>query len=137
MERTLRFTSCDVSADHKVVACGFESLLGIVVSDKSSVVIEGQISLPPKTIKDSQQRGVLFANASSNEIDNCDVVPWFASRIAMESRKRPPVSFKAKTFPIDRVAFKASRLVALPRLGRFPAISTRYACSGDRSWPSG
>ena len=80
LEVRLRFPACDVSANHiQVLAGGFEGLLGIVVRNKSGIVIEGQISLPPKTIKDGQQTAMFLVNASPNEFDHCDVVSWLAS----------------------------------------------------------
>jgi len=55
LERTLGFPFCYVSANHfEVLAGGFDSLFGIVARHKSSVITEGQISLPPETIKDCQ-----------------------------------------------------------------------------------
>ena len=80
LEVRLRFPACDVSANHiQVLAGEFEGLLGIVVRNKSGIVIEGQISLPPKTIKDGQQSAMFLVNAYPNEFDNCDVVSWLAS----------------------------------------------------------
>lgn len=47
------FSSIDVGADYcQVVACGFESLIGIAVRDESGVVIKHHISLPPETVED-------------------------------------------------------------------------------------
>ena len=77
LEVRLRFPACDVSANHiQVLAGEFEGLLGIVVRNKSGIVIEGQISLPPKTIKDGQQTAMFLVNASPNEFDDCDMVSW-------------------------------------------------------------
>jgi len=77
LEVRLRFPACDVSANHiQVLAGEFEGLLGIVVRNKSGIVIEGQISLPPKTIKDGQQSAMFLVNASPNEFDDCDMVSW-------------------------------------------------------------
>src|SRR3989442_9486 len=80
LEVRLRFPACNVSGNPiQVLAGGFEGLLGIVVRNKSGIVIEGQISLPPKTIKDGQQTAMFLVNASPNEFDDCDMVSWLAS----------------------------------------------------------
>jgi hypothetical protein len=77
---TSGLSSSYVSANHfQVPLCGFEGLLCIVVRNESSVVIKSQISLPSQTIKDHQQSGMLLVDASSNKIDNCDMVSWLAS----------------------------------------------------------
>ena len=49
-------SGCDVSPDHiQVVAGGFERLLGIMVRNKSGVIIKGCIALSAKTIKDASR----------------------------------------------------------------------------------
>jgi hypothetical protein len=73
-------SGCDIRSDHiQVVAGGFESLFGIALRNKPSVVIEGQIALPAETIKNSQQTGMFLVDARLHKIDDGDVVPWLAS----------------------------------------------------------
>ena len=77
----LRPSGCNVSSDHvQVVAGGFESLLGIVVGNKSGVIIKGCIALPAETIKDNKQTGMFLVDARPHEIDDGDVVPRLTSR---------------------------------------------------------
>jgi hypothetical protein len=46
-----RFSGDDISSDNiHVIAGGFESLLGIMVRNKSGVIIKGCIPLPAETI---------------------------------------------------------------------------------------
>jgi hypothetical protein len=66
----LRLSVCDIDSDHiQVVAGGFESLLGIMVRNKSGVIIEGCVALPAETIKDDQQTNVFFVDARPDEIE--------------------------------------------------------------------
>jgi hypothetical protein len=49
----LRLSGCNINSDHvQVVAGGFERLLGIMVRNKSYVIIKGCIALSAETIKD-------------------------------------------------------------------------------------
>ena len=55
----LRLSGCDISSDHiQVVAGRFECLLGIVVRNKSGVIIKRHIAFPAQAIKDDQQTRV-------------------------------------------------------------------------------
>jgi hypothetical protein len=71
-----RLSGRNISSDHsQVVGAGFESLLGIMVRNKSGVVIERGITLPAQTIKYNQQTGMFLVQARPHKIDDCDVVP--------------------------------------------------------------
>jgi len=80
LEKILLLSPRYVSANRiQVLPSGFDSLFGIVARHKSRVIIEGQIALPPETVEDRQQRGMLLVDVCSNEVDNCDVVSRLAS----------------------------------------------------------
>jgi len=77
---TLRLSCTDVSADHtQVVAGGFEGLLGFMVRNKSGVVIQRNIPLPPQSVKHGQQPSVLLVYARLDEIDDRDVMSRLTS----------------------------------------------------------
>ena len=91
----LKLSGCDISSDHiQVVACGFESLFGIVLRNKSRVVIEDQIALPAKTIKHCQQRGMLLVDTRPHKIDDGDVVTRLTSRTESMAEHEPEGSFE-------------------------------------------
>ena len=76
----LRLSGCNISSDHiQIVTSGFESLLGIMVRNKSGVIVEGCIALPAETIKDDQQASMFLVDARPHEIDDGDVVPRLTS----------------------------------------------------------
>ena len=76
----LRLSGCNISSDHiQIVTSGFESLLGIMVRNKSGVIVEGCIALPAETIKDDQQASMFLVDARPHEIDDGDVVPSLTS----------------------------------------------------------
>jgi hypothetical protein len=64
-----RLSGSDINSDHiQVVAGRFESLHGIMVRNKSGVIIKGCIALPAETIKDDQQPSMFLVDARSHEI---------------------------------------------------------------------
>jgi len=88
-------SKCDISWDHlQVVAGRFESLLGIMVRNKSCVVIEGCIALPAKTIKDDQQTSMFLVDVRPNEIDDGDVMARLTSRTESMAEHEPEGSFQ-------------------------------------------
>src|SRR5271157_84919 len=90
-----RLSGRDIGSDHvQVVAGGFESLLGIMVRNKSGVIIEGHIALPAETIKDSQQTSMFLVDARPHEIDDGDVVPRLASCTKSVAEHEPQRSFE-------------------------------------------
>ncbi len=90
-----RLSGRDISSDHiQVVAGGFESLFGIMVRNKPSVVIEGQIALPAETIKDNQQTGMFLVDARPHKIDDGDVVPRLTSRTESMAKHEPEGSLQ-------------------------------------------
>jgi hypothetical protein len=71
-----RLSGDDISSDHiQIVVGGFESLLGIMVRNKSGVIIKGRIALPAETIKEHQETGMFLVDARAHEINDGDVVP--------------------------------------------------------------
>ena len=85
----------DISSDDvQVVAGGFESLFGIVLRNKPSVVIEGQIALPAKTIKHRQQTSMFFLDVRPDKIDDCDMVPRLTSRTESVAEHEPDRSLE-------------------------------------------
>ena len=54
-----------------------------------AVVVKGQISLPPKTIKPGQQAGIFFVDARPHKFDDGDVVPRLASRTKPLTEHKP------------------------------------------------
>src|SRR5205814_1209768 len=74
-----RLSGCDISSDHvQVVTGGFERLLGIMVRNKSGVVIKGHIALPTETVEDDQQTGMFLVDTRPHKINDGDVVPRLA-----------------------------------------------------------
>jgi hypothetical protein len=54
------------ASDHiQIVGGGFERLLGVMMRNKSGVVIKGDVALPAETIKGSQQTGVFLVDTPS------------------------------------------------------------------------
>jgi hypothetical protein len=91
----LRLSGCDINSDHvQVVAGGFESLLGIMVRNKSSVIIKGCIALPAETIKDDQQPSMFLVDARPHEIDDGDVVARLTSRTESMAEHEPEGRFE-------------------------------------------
>ena len=90
-----RLSGDDISSDHiQVVAGAFESLLGIMVRNKSGVIIKGCIALPAETIKDDQQTSMFLVDARPHEIDDGDVVPRLTSRTESMAEHEPEGSFQ-------------------------------------------
>ncbi len=46
--------------------------------NKSDVVIERHVPLPPEPVEHGQEAKMFFVDASSDEFDNRDVIPWLA-----------------------------------------------------------
>jgi hypothetical protein len=75
--RTSRFSRDDVCThDGEVIAGSLERLLGVMLGDQASVVVQSEISLPSETVEDRDATGVLLVAARPHEIDDCDVVDW-------------------------------------------------------------
>ena len=90
-----RLSGCDISSDHiQVVAGGFERLFGVMVRNKSGVIIKGYIALPAETIKDDQQTGMFLVDARPHKIDDGDVVPRLTSRTESMAEHKPQGSFE-------------------------------------------
>ncbi len=90
-----RLSGHNISSDHIQVVDGrFESLLGIVARNKSSVVIKGCIALPAQTIKDNQQTGIFLVDTRTHKIDYGDVVPRLTSRTESMAEHEPEGSFE-------------------------------------------
>ena len=72
--------SCvDIGADHLYqAASGFKGLFSVVMRNKSGVVIERHVPLPPKPVEHGQKTKMLLVDACSDEFDNRDVMPWLA-----------------------------------------------------------
>jgi len=86
---------CDINSDHvQVVVGGFESLLGIMVRNKSGVIIKCCIALPAETIKDDQQPSMFLVDARPHEIDDGDVVARLTSRTESMAEHEPQGSFE-------------------------------------------
>ena|SRR3984893_2710831 len=86
----LRRSGRDINSDHiQVVAGGFESLLGIMVRNKSGVIIKGCIAFPAETIKDDQQPSMFLVDARPHEIDDGDVVARLTSRTESMAEHEP------------------------------------------------
>src|ERR1700730_16239920 len=91
----LRRSGRNINSDHvQVVAGGFESLLGIMVRNKSSVIIKGCIALAAETIKDDQQPSMFLVDARPHEIDDGDVVARLTSRTESMAEHEPQGSFE-------------------------------------------
>ena len=91
----LRLSGRDINSDHiQVVAGGFESLLGIMVRNKSGVIIKGCIAFPAETIKDDQQPSMFLVDARPHEIDDGDVVARLTSRTESMAEHEPQGSFE-------------------------------------------
>ena len=91
----LRLSVCNISSDHvQVVAGGFESLLGVMVRNKSGVIIKGCVALPAETIKDDQQTGMFLIDAGPHKIDDGDVVSRLASCTESVAEHEPQRGFK-------------------------------------------
>lgn len=70
----------DIGSNHiQVVRCRFQRLLGIMVRNKSGVIVQCQIALAAKAIKDSQQTGMFLVDVRPHKLDDSDVVPRLAS----------------------------------------------------------
>ena len=90
-----RLSGDDISSDHiQIVVGGFESLLGIMVRNKSGVIIKGHIALPAETIKDSEQTGMFLVDARTHEIDDGDVVTRLTPRSESVTEHEPEGSFQ-------------------------------------------
>jgi hypothetical protein len=64
----LRLSGCNIKSDHiQVVAGGFERLLGIMVRNKSGVIIKGRIAFPAQAVKDDQQTGMCLVHARTTK----------------------------------------------------------------------
>lgn len=91
----LGFSRCDIGSDHvQIVVRRFESLLGIMVRNKSSVIIKGCIALPAETVKDDQQPSMFLVDARAHEIDDGDVVARLTSRTESMAKHEPERSFQ-------------------------------------------
>src|SRR5271169_1768406 len=89
------FSGCDINSDHiQVVAGGFESLLSIMVRNKSGVIIKGCIALPAEPIKDDQEPSMFLVDARPHEIDDGDVVARLTSRTESMAEHEPQRSFE-------------------------------------------
>src|SRR5260370_40909438 len=85
----------DVNSDHlQVVPGGFESLLGVMVGNKSGVIIKGCIALAAETIKDDQQTSMFLVDVGPHKIDDGDVVPRLTSRTESMAEHEPPRSLQ-------------------------------------------
>ena len=94
-EFELRLSGCDINSDHlQVVAGRFESLLGIMLRNKSGVIIKRHIAFPAQTIKDNQQTGMFLVDARPHEIDDGDVVARLTSRTESMAEHEPQGSFE-------------------------------------------
>src|SRR6266567_8626631 len=82
------------SHDIQVVAGRFERLLGIMVRNKSGVIIKGCIALPAETIKDDQQTSMFLVGARPHEINDGDVVARLTSRTESVAEHEPQRSFE-------------------------------------------
>jgi len=70
----LRLTVRDIGPDElQVIASGFERSFGIMVRNKSGVLVKGFIALPAETIKDDQQPSMFLVDPRAHEIDDGDV----------------------------------------------------------------
>ena len=90
-----RLSGDDISSDHvQVVTGGFERLLGIMVRNKSGVIIKGHIALPAETIKDGEQTGMFLVDARTHEIDDNDVVTRLTPRTESVTKHEPEGSLQ-------------------------------------------
>jgi hypothetical protein len=91
----LRRSGSDIKSNHiQVVAGGFESLLGIMVRNKSGVIIKGCVALPAETITDNQQTSMFLVDARPHEIDDGDVVARLTSRTESMAEHEPKGRFE-------------------------------------------
>jgi hypothetical protein len=85
-----RLSGRDISWDHiQVVASGFERSLGIMVRNKSGVIIKSHIAFPAQAVKDDQQTGMFLIDARTHEVDDSDVVPRLAPRTQSVAKHEP------------------------------------------------
>jgi hypothetical protein len=90
-----RLSGSYINSDHiQVLAGGFERLFGIMVRNKSGVVIKGHIALPAQPIKDDQQRSMFLVDTGLHKIDYGDVVPRLTSRTKSVTEHEPQRSFE-------------------------------------------
>jgi hypothetical protein len=102
----LRLSGCNINSDYvQVVAGGFESLLGIMVRNKSGVIIKGYIALPAETIKDDQQPSMFLVDARPHEIDDGDMVPRLTSRTESMAEHEPQGSFEHRFVGLLKASF--------------------------------
>jgi hypothetical protein len=73
---------------------GFESLLGIMVRNKTGVIVKGCIALPAEAIKDDQQTSMFLVDARPHEIDDGDVVARLTSRTESMAEHEPEGSLE-------------------------------------------
>jgi hypothetical protein len=69
-------------------------LLGIMVRNKSGVIIKGGIALSAETIKDDQQPSMFLVDVGPHKIDDGDVVPRLTSRTESMAEHEPEGSLE-------------------------------------------